>query len=191
MEDHIKEDLRVQKTKQAIRNTLKEMIYEMDYPQITIKELTARAQINRKTFYLHYRDLDDLFSELQEEVADTYIKSNLSFSRMKDNEDLVRLVFESAEQMPLLYERLLCNGSYQSVTEKISKIITDYRKKTDRGAFGMDEYSENLVFAYCASNALLLYRQWVRDGKMIPLEELITIATTLICQGLSGVVEQK
>lgn len=191
MEKTVKEDLRIRKTKQAIRNTLKEMIYEMEYDQITIKELTTRAQINRKTFYLHYRDLDELLAELQEEVADTFIKSGLSYTSMEDNRALVRLVFEAAERMPLLYERLLCSGSYRVVGEKVSQLIMDYRKKTNRGAFGLDEYSENLVFAYCGANAIILYRQWVADGKKLPLEDVITLAITLICQGLSGVVIQQ
>ena len=54
MEKRTSEDLRVRKTKEAIRTAFQGMICEMDYDQITVKELTARAQINRKTFYLHY-----------------------------------------------------------------------------------------------------------------------------------------
>ena len=50
-ENEKKEDLRVVKTKEIIRNTFKNMILEMDYDYITIKELTERAKINRKTFY--------------------------------------------------------------------------------------------------------------------------------------------
>ena len=59
------EDLRVRKTKEAIRRTFEDMICEMDYEKITVKELTDRAMINRKTFYLHYETLDDLLEELQ------------------------------------------------------------------------------------------------------------------------------
>ena len=66
MEKKKAEDLRVRKTREAIHNTFKSMICEMDYDQITIKELTERAQINRKTFYLHYNSLDDLLAELQD-----------------------------------------------------------------------------------------------------------------------------
>ena len=43
-------DLRVKKTRKAIRDSFCEMIMEMDYPDITITELTARAMINRNTF---------------------------------------------------------------------------------------------------------------------------------------------
>ena len=57
------EDLRVQRTKEAIRHAFTEMICEMDFEKISIKELTERARINRKTFYLHYDSLDDLLRE--------------------------------------------------------------------------------------------------------------------------------
>ena len=43
MNDTGKEDLRVIRTKEAIRKTFEEMICEMDYEQISIKELTERA----------------------------------------------------------------------------------------------------------------------------------------------------
>ena len=54
------DDLRVRKTKESIRRAFEEMICEMDYEQITVKELADRALINRKTFYLHDETLDDL-----------------------------------------------------------------------------------------------------------------------------------
>ena len=69
-----KEDLRIQKTKEAIRKTFEEMICEMDYERISIKELTQRARINRKTFYLHYNTLDDLLREMQNEMAQDFIR---------------------------------------------------------------------------------------------------------------------
>ncbi len=191
MENKKQEDLRVRKTKEAIRSTFKSMICEMDYHQITIKQLTERAQINRKTFYLHYTGLDDLLAELQEEIADHFIRRNVSYGSMKDIRDLIRLFFENAANMPLLHERLMCSGSYQSVWEKINKRIMDYRRETNRGVFGLNEYAENLVFAYYGANSTLLYRQWVADEKKLPLEELIEVATKLICNGMSSVVKGK
>lgn len=189
LEKRKKEDLRVRKTREAIHSTFKEMICEMDYDQITIKELTERAQINRKTFYLHYTGLDDLLAELQDEIAENFIKRKVSYSSMKDIRDLIRLFFESAANMPLLHERLMCSGSYRPVWEKINKKIMDHRRETNRGAFGMNEYAENLVFAYYGANSTLLYRQWVADGKQLSLEELIDVATKLICNGMSSVVK--
>ena len=80
---------------------------------------------------------------------------------------------------------------YQMIWERINKKIMDHRKETNRGAFGLDEYSENMVFAFYGANSTLLYRQWVADGKKLPLEDLIDIATKLICSGMSSVVKQE
>jgi hypothetical protein len=110
---------------------------------------------------------------------------------MKDIRDLIRLFFEYAANMPLFYERLMCSGSYYPIWEKVNGRIMEHRRRTNRGAFGLDEYSENLVFAYYGANSTLLYRQWVADGKKLPLEDLIDISTKLICSGMSSVVKNR
>ncbi len=189
MEKRKNEDLRVIKTREAIHNAFKQMICDMDYDEITIKELTQRAQINRKTFYLHYGSLDDLLEELQQEIAENFISRKVSYASMKDIRGLIRLFFEHAANMPLLHERLMCSGSYRPIWEKINKRIMDYRRETNRGAFGLNQYEENLVFAYYGANSIILYRQWVEDGKKLSLEELIDIAEKLICGGMSSVVK--
>ena len=35
-------------------------------------------------------------------------------------------------------------------------------------------------------STLAIYKQWVADGKKIPLEDIISIATQLICHGING-----
>ena len=114
MSEKKQEDLRVRKTKKAIRSVFEDMICEMDYEEISIKELTARAMINRKTFYLHYHDLDDLLTELQDEYVNVFIKQNVSYKSLDDIKNLIRLFFESASGQSKFQERLICSGSYQT-----------------------------------------------------------------------------
>lgn len=59
------EDRRVRKTKKAIHEVFCELTKEKKLNEITIKELCARADINKSTFYLHYRDIYDLASSIQ------------------------------------------------------------------------------------------------------------------------------
>ena len=68
------EDLRVQKTIEAIRSVFEQMICEMDYHEMTVKELCERAKINKKTFYRYYPTMDDLLLELQMEISSEYIE---------------------------------------------------------------------------------------------------------------------
>ena len=182
-------DLRVIKTKKAIRDAFCEMIMEMDYHDITIKELAGRALINRNTFYLHYDSIDALMKEMQGEIINRFIQENISYSNMDDLKNMIRLFFSHASMESDLNERLLCSGSYQFVYEEINKAVMEHRKETNRGVFGMDEASENIIFAYYGSVSAILYRQWVVDGKKLSIDEITTLATRLICEGMQSVVK--
>ena len=189
MAENKKEDLRVRKTKEAIRRVFEEMICEMDYEAITVKELADRALINRKTFYLHYETMDDLLTEFQDEIVNSFTRQEISYRSIDDIQHIIRYFFEYAVSMPKVNERLLCSGSYEHVGKRINDQIMAYRAERYRGAFSKNIYEDNLVFAYFASNSIILYRQWVKDGKIMPLEDLITSAIRLICNGISSYVK--
>ena len=95
-------DLRVIKTKENIKNTFNKMIIDMDYKNITVKELTDRAKISRKTFYLHYETIDDLLKELQEEIIDRFIKQDISYKNIDDIKKIIKYFFESSVHMSKL-----------------------------------------------------------------------------------------
>ena len=57
-------DKRVIKTKKSIRNALLELLNEMEFEKVKVKQICERANINRITFYAHYRDKYDLMNEL-------------------------------------------------------------------------------------------------------------------------------
>lgn len=59
------EDRRVRKTKKAIQDVFCELTKEKKLNEITIKELCAKADINKSTFYLHYRDIYNLADSIQ------------------------------------------------------------------------------------------------------------------------------
>lgn len=125
MADNKKEDLRIQRTKNAIRKTFEEMICEMDYEQISIKELTERANINRKTFYLHYDSLDDLLREVQNEMAQDFIERTKNMERPRDMDKITREFFLAHEELGKLGERITCSGSYRYISRRITNDIME------------------------------------------------------------------
>lgn len=63
-------DLRVKKTKSAIINAFLQLRAKKPLERITVKELSDIAEINKATFYLHYRDIYDLSEALENELLD-------------------------------------------------------------------------------------------------------------------------
>ena len=107
-----KTDLRVIKTREAIHSAFREMVCEMDADQITIKELTDRARIHRKTFYLHYTSIEALYADLLTQVGNE-IKELLSTLPVPINPaETVRTVYEYLASKDQFIEKLICNNTY-------------------------------------------------------------------------------
>jgi len=60
MPDHRAADRRVQKTRALLHGALVSLVHEKPYDDIVVKEILARADVGRSTFYAHYRDKDEL-----------------------------------------------------------------------------------------------------------------------------------
>ena len=185
MNDTGKEDLRVIRTREAIRKAFEEMICEMDYEQISIKELTERARINRKTFYLHYNSLDDLLRELQNEMAKNFIERTRDLERPRDMDKITREFFLVSEGAGRLHERLMCSGSYHYISRRITNEIMSETWGTDGKQKSIDPYVQNIVMTFVSQSTIEIYKQWIADGKKIPLEEIIALTTKLICNGVN------
>ena len=52
-----KNNRRVRFTRSALREALIDLILEKPLVSITVKDICARADINRSTFYLHFKDV--------------------------------------------------------------------------------------------------------------------------------------
>lgn len=63
-------DLRVIKTKKAIKQTFLKELSKKDISKIRITKLCEKAMINKSTFYKHYQDIDDLLRQIQNELID-------------------------------------------------------------------------------------------------------------------------
>lgn len=57
-------DLRIQRTKRATHMALEQLLLNNSYYDLKIKDLVEAALINRNTFYLHYRNLNDVLNEI-------------------------------------------------------------------------------------------------------------------------------
>lgn len=67
MTDH-NEDRRVRRTKALLLQGLIELMARKDINDISVKELSDLADINRGTFYLHYSDIHDMLAQIEDEL---------------------------------------------------------------------------------------------------------------------------
>lgn len=65
-------DRRVRKTKKHLRQALTELMKEKSIKNITVRELSDLADINRGTFYIHYKDVFDMLEQIENEMFEGF-----------------------------------------------------------------------------------------------------------------------
>lgn len=183
------EDLRVQKTIEAIHKTFEEMICEMDYEKITVKELCERARINKKTFYRYYDVLDDLLSELQNMMTQEYLERIASYRIPEELDKINREFFLYSVEKGMVYEKITCSGSYNYIRNTMVNNVMRSTWGESTWLQLLDTSKQNILLGFVQSASVEMYRRWVTDGKKIPLEEIIEISNQLLCAGVNGFVE--
>ena len=64
------EDRRIKRTKENIKNTLIKMLESMPITSVSVTELAEKANISRKTFYLHYNSVYDAVEDIDNDLSD-------------------------------------------------------------------------------------------------------------------------
>ena len=62
------DDRRVRKTKKALRQGLVSLLEKKKLKDITVRELTDTVDLHRGTFYVHYRDIYELYEKMWQEA---------------------------------------------------------------------------------------------------------------------------
>lgn len=183
-EHHV--DLRVRKTREAIKNTFKEMICEMPAEKITIKELTDRAMIHRKTFYLHYTSIEALYQDMMAEIADGYYEEMEKIKPPYSHKEVNRIFFNYYARQDKYVERLICEPSYRPFCNKLHAATLQHNLNRHNPYAHFNVEKQNMINTFLVVSSLELYRQWVSDGKKMPLEEVIELTGKLLDEGISG-----
>lgn len=183
------EDLRVQKTIEAIHRAFEEMLYEMNYEKITVKELCERAKINKKTFYRYYAVLDDLLAELQGLFTQEYLKRIENYKVPEDLDKINREFFLYSVEKGPLYEKITCSGSYDYIRSKMVNDVMNSKWGQSTWLQLLEPSKQAVLLEFIQSASMSVYRKWVADGKKIPLRDMIELSNQLLCSGVNGFIE--
>lgn len=183
-----KKDLRVEKTQHAIKETFKQMVLEMDASEITIKELTERALIHRKTFYLHYTCIEALYEDILSELSAKYYAAIDSIPPDAPFTEVNRVFFTFMAQQEPYMEKIVCSASYREFADKFFMSMLRHNRDRHNPYAAYSQEEQNVINTFLALTSSNIYRQWVADGKKLPLEDLIDLSGKLFMNGISSVL---
>lgn len=187
-------DRRTIRTKKMIRSALAELIDEKGFNNISVTDLTQRADINRGTFYLHYVDKYDLLERIENEIIQEIEEEtkHLDSSNMMEidtsSEPLPFMVklFEYFRKNSVIIKSIFGPKGDPTFERKIKKFIeTNLFEKQKLINFNIDEaiISEEYFIQYILSADLGVIQYWLEKNMKESPEEMALILARMSLLG--------
>lgn len=171
-----------EQTKANLCTAFWKLYTEKPIEKISVKEITGLAGYNRGTFYLYYRDVYDMFAQIEDSllrevqsVLDESLRTNETFDLSQQMGVLIELMQTHSRHAAVL---LSDNGDPHFATrlkELIWPLMTRYFVPSE----GHSPYQMRLLAEFYLSGLLAAVSEWLRDPKM-PLDEFIAFMVTSI-----------
>jgi AcrR family transcriptional regulator len=196
-----KTDRRVSRTRHALREALLFLMEEQDYNVITVEEITARADLGRTTFYLHYRDKEDL---LLEELVDLVHELTQQIARIsitqwqaeKLPQPPILMIFQHVAANEKMYRLILEGEGISKVTERLCSIFEEavIRFSQTEGEVQemllKSEVSMNFLASYFAGALLTTTGWWLKQGSVYSPEAIAILFQHMLFPGIKKVLEE-
>lgn len=184
-----KPDRRILKTKRAIYEALVELMQKKKLNSITVTELAAAANINRKTFYTYYSTVNDVIDEGINELISSL--KDLMYAMSEDynmlspqtlfaflntimsDADIARDLFAS-DNGNMLFNRL-----QKALQETLLKELIDNDIKMN---VPPEQYP--LISSFVAGGMISAYYEWITNPNQTSLDDMARTLTTLIISGV-------
>lgn len=179
-----KTDPRVLRTRKLIMDSFIELSGNKEFKDITIKDITTEAMINRATFYYHFEDIYDLLEKVLSEVLLINLNSE-SYQQSVLNEETFIGIFKAITNFQLS----LSNRCHRGYEDTIARIIRDqleviFYKLLKKQHPADDENSLKITAIMLSWGMYGASAEWRRNPDKISPEEMIKSAIPYIKNGI-------
>ena len=192
-EQEKKEDRRVRRTKKLLTQALTQLLQTKQINEITVKELTELADMNRGTFYLYYKDVFDMLEKIEDgmfERLDQIIFAHENEDMSVQTRPMLEDLFVFIEEKQEMCRVLLSPHGDMNFLHRLNEVLRDkflkawhnqafHQKETGKAETEFDYHYSFVVFG-CAG----LIRAWVSRACRESTKEMAQLADTMIRCGV-------
>ena len=186
-------DRRIVRTQLAIRDALVALIKEKGFDALTVSDIVDRANINRGTFYLHYKDKFDLLeqteTEVVKEIQQIFLGANSpqagDSNTANQLQRLIITLFEYVkEHAELMHAFLGLQGNYSFIARLRSLMEQNLKLGALSGLnVGNSLVPREYLIAYVLHANLGVLQAWLADGCRESPQEMALVLFRLSFEG--------
>lgn len=183
-------DRRVTHTKAALTRALFSLLEEKEFNKITVTELTRRADMDRKTFYLHYQTVGEILEEFyQEELKrlEEAVERERIFGERLDVQGFFRVLTETMEGNVTLYRQLAKGPAYTAFERQLTQRLCQDIGELFRNRMALPDGERQLYSAFYAAAVMAVYRAWLKGELDMDEETLAQRVGQVVAGGLNSI----
>ena len=193
-------DRRVHRTRRLLHKALMSCILEKRYESITVQEILDRADVGRSTFYMHFRDKDELlvsgFGELQR-----LLKSAQEASVALPGKSYERVIgfslamFEHASEYRRVNRALFGSNAEAIVRRQIHSVLAGLVGKQVEMEFRRQKrvnraVSPELLTHFLVSTHISVMSWWLTAKSPVPPKEIDVAYRHFVLPCLASIFEE-
>lgn len=181
-------DRRVRKTRMQLRHCLAALLKEKKIQEITVREITEMADLNRGTFYLHYKDVFDLLDQIEKELL-AGLEAALQKYQAEELQKKPSLVFADVFQYTRdnadMVQILLGENGDLNFVNQVKELV---REKCLKDWLELFQLENSRIFdayyAFIVSGCLGLVTYWLENDMKESPQELARICEEIMVRGI-------
>lgn len=172
-----KVDLRILKTRKAIKEAFLAQVQKKGYERITVQDIADEAMINRNTFYLHYVDKPDLMENLCRESMEKLnvcLKQKFTDVQEIDKEMFVaslKEMFKVIEANLVFFKSMLHQNGHPNFSTHLKEALKGFILSGIGEHY--DDQKMKIGLEYMISGLVGVICMWILDPEHLAVEEVI------------------
>jgi AcrR family transcriptional regulator len=163
-----KVDRRILKSQEAIKKAVIELMSEKNFDDITIQDISDRANVSRGTIYLHYLDKYDLLDKLIEEHINEMRELCESASEM-DFIDANLIWFKYLESHYLFFSTMLASKGAPSFRSQFHEfLIEEFKDEVDITEGKNQGLNEDVILQFIVASYVGIVEWWIKNRMPYP-----------------------
>lgn len=176
------QDIRIQRTQQALRQALIDLIIAQGYEAVSVRAIIRRAGVGNKTFYRHYQDKESLLYAVLGEMLAEGRTALLPPTSPRAAEENTLNAFRFAHRYADLFRVLLRSP----VAETLIQPLIDFGTAEGHRFFSGSDIPDELVAYHFVTGMMYLMRWWLEQGRGHGPDEMAAYANRLLIRPIAA-----
>lgn len=175
-------------TKRALATALRELMEEVPFDKIQVAHICERCDMNRKSFYYHFKDKYDLLNWIFDTEIIAFVQGHFAEEKIEQRVEAIQDVCDYFYENRDFYRKALRIQGQNSFSEHFREYIMPILKI--RLSYMVEDSEDDFALNFFTDAVICTFERWLLDKNCMPPDEFIAKLLRLIYQGTTALHKQ-